>query len=108
MADKVIRHRRRQWLWGDAARATPQLLAAEALYIVLRPPAEITMSDHGSAWPRRNQRLRPGFQRRDEAQPTTIAERSIKVISNAGGPNPRLCRGAAVIAEQDWRLLWLA
>ena len=45
MADKVLRIGGASGFWGDAARATPQLLDVEGLhYIVYDYLAEITMS----------------------------------------------------------------
>jgi hypothetical protein len=90
--------------WGDAALATPQLLATGKIdYIVYDYLAEITMSimararaaddskgyatDFVSAVLARNLR--------------EIAERDVKVVANAGGVNPRACAGAtrALIEE---------
>ena len=45
MADKILRIGGASGFWGDAARATPQLLNSEKLdYIVYDYLAEITMS----------------------------------------------------------------
>ena len=109
MADKVLRIGGASGFWGDAARATPQLLAAEALdYIVYDYLAEITMSIMARA---RAQDETKGYaldfvSAAMKPNLTTIAERSIKVISNAGGVNPQACAEAlrAVIAEQGLAL----
>ncbi|MDG1945465.1 MAG: DUF1446 domain-containing protein [Halioglobus sp.] len=105
MTDKVLRIGGASGFWGDAARATPQLLAVEGLdYIVYDYLAEITMSimararakdeNKGYASDFVSAAMKPNL--------TLIAERGIKVVSNAGGVNPQACVAAlrAVIAEQ--------
>ena len=105
MTDKVLRIGGASGFWGDAARATPQLLAVEGLdYIVYDYLAEITMSimararakdeNKGYASDFVSSAMKPNL--------TLIAQRGIKVVSNAGGVNPQACVAAlrAVIAEQ--------
>ncbi len=105
MTDKVLRIGGASGFWGDAARATPQLLAVEGLdYIVYDYLAEITMSimararakdeNKGYASDFVSAAMKPNL--------TLIAQRGIKVVSNAGGVNPQACVAAlrAVIAEQ--------
>jgi hypothetical protein len=105
MTDKVLRIGGASGFWGDAARATPQLLDSDGLdYIVYDYLAEITMSIMARARSKDETRgyaldfvsaaMQPNLAK--------IAERGIKVVSNAGGVNPLACAEAlrTVIAEQ--------
>jgi len=105
MNDKVLRIGGASGFWGDAARATPQLLNSDGLdYIVYDYLAEITMSimararakdeTKGYALDFVSAAMKPNL--------GLIAERGIKVVSNAGGVNPLACVKAlrAVISEQ--------
>lgn len=95
--------------WGDAARATPQLLEdGRVNYIVYDYLAEITMSimararakqaDHGYALDFVGVAMAKNLKR--------IAEQGVKIISNAGGVNPLACTQAlrAVIEKQGLNL----
>lgn len=109
MTDKVLRIGGASGFWGDAARATPQLLSAAKLdYIVYDYLAEITMSIMARA---RAQDETKGYAldfvtAAMKPNLATIAKRGIKVVSNAGGVNPEACAEAlrAVIAEQGLAL----
>jgi len=109
MTDNVLRVGGASGFWGDAARATPQLLNCQGLdYIVYDYLAEITMSIMARARAKDDSRgyavdfvtaaMKPNL--------GLIAERGIKVVSNAGGVNPEACTQAlrAVIAEQGLEL----
>lgn len=95
--------------WGDAALATPQLLASEKLdYLVYDYLAEITMSimararsadpSLGYATDFISSVLAPNLQQ--------IAGQGVKVIANAGGVNPQACAeaAAALVEEQGLSL----
>jgi len=91
--------------WGDAARATAQLLAHPHLdCIVYDYLAEITMSIMARARARDETR---GYATDFVSAAMTpnlaaIAERGVKIISNAGGVNPEAC-AAALRAEIETR-----
>jgi len=104
MADNIVRIGGASGFWGDAARATPQLLQSPGLdFIVYDYLAEITMSimararaadeTRGYALDFVTTAMAPNLR--------TIAGCGVKVISNAGGVNPEACAEAlrAVIAE---------
>jgi hypothetical protein len=91
--------------WGDAALATPQLLATESMdFLVYDYLAEITMSIMARARAADEQMgyatdfittvLKPNL--------AEIARQGVKVIANAGGVNVNACAEAArhLIAEQ--------
>jgi len=97
MTDRVLRIGGASGFWGDAARATPQLLGAGDLdYIVYDYLAEITMSIMARARAKDDARGYATDFVSAAMQPnlTLIAERGVKVVSNAGGVNPRACVAA--------------
>ena len=97
MTNQTIRIGGASGFWGEAAMATPQLLAAGGLdYIVYDYLAEITMSIMARARARDQNRgfatdfvdavLKPHL--------ADIAAQGVKLISNAGGVNPQACAAA--------------
>ncbi|WOJ97802.1 acyclic terpene utilization AtuA family protein [Congregibacter brevis] len=108
-ADARIRIGGASGYWGDAALATPQLLATGNLdYIVYDYLAEVTMSimararaadpQKGYATDFVSAAMRPNLRQ--------IADQGVKVLANAGGVNPRACAEAlrALISEQGLAL----
>jgi Acyclic terpene utilisation family protein AtuA len=105
MTKKVLRIGGASGFWGDAARATPQLLNVEGLdYLVYDYLAEITMSIMARARAKDDTKGYATDFVSAAMQPhlALIAQRGVKVISNAGGVNPQACVAAlrAVIAQQ--------
>lgn len=101
-ARKTVRIAAGQGFWGDWLEAPiRQVEGGEIDYLVLDYLAEVTMSilqkqrsrDPGAGYAR-------DFVTQMERILPTIAERGIRVISNAGGVNPRAC-AAAVRAAAD-------
>ena len=104
MTDKIIRIGGASGFWGDAARATPQLLAEEGLdFIVYDYLAEITMSimararakdaSKGYALDFVTAAMKPNL--------PEIARQGVRIVTNAGGVNPQACAVALreVVAE---------
>ena len=109
MSEQCLRVGGASGFWGDAARATPQLLNTPDLdYIVYDYLAEITMSIMARARAKDpNKGYATDFVSAAMAPNLSlIAERGIKVISNAGGVNPEACVAALrqAIAEQGLTL----
>ena len=106
MTDQSIRIAGASGFWGDAARATPQLLKdGNVDVIVYDYLAEITMSimararaknpDYGYALDFITAAMKPNLRE--------IARQGVKIVSNAGGVNPQACANALreLIAEMD-------
>lgn len=95
MTDKIVRIGGASGAWGDSPRAIPQLLACPVDYLMMDYLAEVTMSllararlkDPNGGFP-------PDFVSYLKPYLTVIAERGVKVVSNAGGVNPQACRAA--------------
>jgi hypothetical protein len=102
MAEKIVRIGGASGAWGDSPMAIPQLLGADVQYLMMDFLAEVTMSllararlkDPDAGFP-------PDFVAYLKRPLPEIARRGIKVVSNAGGVNPRACKRAleAVCAE---------
>jgi len=104
MLKKSIRIGGASGFWGDSPMSTPQLLGAGVDYLVYDYLAEITMSilararakdpTMGYATDFVSEVLKPNLQQ--------IADKGVKVLSNAGGVNPEACADAirALIKKQ--------
>ena len=105
MSDKVVRIGGASGFWGDSAIATPQLVyGGQVDYLTFDYLAELTMSILS-----RNRAKNPASGYADDFVDVAmrgvlgeIAARGIKVLSNAGGMNPRACGDALrkLAAEQ--------
>lgn len=95
MGERVVRIGGASGSWGDSPMAIPQLLSAEIDYLVSDYLAEVTMSllararlkDPQAGFP-------PDFVRDLADNLEAIAARGIRVVTNAGGVNPRGCAEA--------------
>jgi hypothetical protein len=104
MTQKPIRIAGASGFWGDAARATPQLLAGGKVdFIVYDYLAEITMSIMARA---RGKNPEVGYavdfvSAAMKPNLVEIARQGVRVVSNAGGVNPQACAIAlrAVITD---------
>lgn len=104
-AEPLLRIGGASGFWGDAARATPMLLNTPDLdYIVYDYLAEITMSIMARARAKDDTKGYASDFVSAAMAPNLklIADRGIKVVSNAGGVNPQACVAAlkTVITEQ--------
>ncbi|MEZ5765596.1 MAG: acyclic terpene utilization AtuA family protein [Xanthobacteraceae bacterium] len=100
MADKTVRIGGASGFWGDSSVGAPQLLRqGDVKYLVFDYLAELTMSVLASA---RIKDERFGYAT-DFVTVTMrtllreLKEKNVRVVSNAGGMNPRAC--AAAVAE---------
>jgi hypothetical protein len=95
MADPILRIGGASGAWGDSPRAVPQLLTAPVDYLMMDYLAEVSMSllarakmkDASGGFP-------PDFIGYLKPHLGEIARRGIKVVSNAGGVNPKACQAA--------------
>ncbi|MBV8849119.1 MAG: DUF1446 domain-containing protein [Methylobacteriaceae bacterium] len=93
MRRETIRVAGASGFWGDSSIAVPQLLRADNLdYIVFDYLAEITMSIMARARAKdASLGYATDFVGTVARHARAISERKIKIISNAGGVNPRAC-----------------
>jgi hypothetical protein len=108
MSERLVRIGGASGAWGDSPRAIPQLLRSRVDYLMMDYLAEVTMSLLARA---RMKDPAAGFpldfvDYLHEALPE-IAQRNIRIVSNAGGVNPRACKAAlqAICAELGISLL---
>lgn len=105
MAEKVVRIGGASGFWGDSSVGAPQLVRhGDVQYVVFDYLAELTMSILASA-----RMKNPGAGYATDFVTITmrrllreVREKSIRVVSNAGGVNPQACATAvaAIAAEQ--------
>jgi len=95
MTSRIVRIGGASGAWGDSPRAVPQLLQEPVNYLMMDYLAEVSMSLLARA------RLKvpdsgypPDFLAYLKDHLQSIASRGIKVVSNAGGVNPRGCAAA--------------
>lgn len=104
MSDRIVKIGGASGFWGDASLATPQLLADPGIdFIVYDYLAEITMSIMARA---RAKDPNTGFASdfvTSAMAPNLheIANRGVRIISNAGGVNPAACAAALRALIQD-------
>jgi hypothetical protein len=81
--------------WGDSPRAIPQLLREPVDYLMMDFLAEVTMSLLARARMKAPEGgFPPDFVAYLKDSLPEIAQRGIKVVSNAGGVNPQGCKAA--------------
>lgn len=102
MAERIVRIGGASGAWGDSPRAIAQLLATEVDYLMMDYLAEVTMSllararmkDPEAGFP-------PDFVEYLKPHLRTLAQRRIKVVSNAGGVHPAACKRALEAACRE-------
>ncbi|NML44823.1 DUF1446 domain-containing protein [Ramlibacter sp. G-1-2-2] len=107
MAERIVRIGGASGAWGDSPRGIGQLLGTQVDYLMMDYLAEVTMSllararmkDPEAGFP-------PDFVDYLKPHLKALAERKVKVVSNAGGVNPAACKRAleAACAEQGLSL----
>jgi len=81
--------------WGDSPRAIPQLLRERVDFLMMDYLAEVSMSLLARAKQKSPEAgFPPDFVAYLKEHLTTIAQRGIRIVSNAGGVNPRGCAAA--------------
>src|SRR5450631_3913263 len=95
MSERLVRIGGASGAWGDSPRAIPQLLGAPVDYLMMDYLAEVTMSLLARA------RMKdpaagftPDFVEYLREELPEIRRRNIRIVSNAGGVNPRGCKAA--------------
>lgn len=93
-SERIVRVGGAAGFLGDSATSTPQLLRGGVDYLIYDYLAEATMSVLARASRKRpNAGYARDFTERIWAQNlAALAERGVKVVTNAGGMNPRACR----------------
>jgi hypothetical protein len=95
MNDRVVRIGGASGAWGDSPRAVPQLLTAPVNYLMMDYLAEVSMSLLARARLKAPDGGFPAdFIEYLKDHLAQIQRRGIKVVSNAGGVNPRACKAA--------------
>jgi hypothetical protein len=95
MSEQIVRIGGASGAWGDSPMAIGQLLTTQVDFLMMDYLAEVTMSllararlkDPEAGYP-------PDFVGYLKPHLATLAERRIKVVSNAGGVNPQACKRA--------------
>ncbi len=96
MSEKMVKIGGASGFWGDSALGAPQLVAADIDYLVFDYLAELTMSILVNA-KTKDPALGYATDFVDVAMKSVlkdVAAKGIKVVSNAGGMNPRACAAA--------------
>ena len=93
MENRIVRIGGASGAWGDSPRAIPQLLSEPVNYLMMDYLAEVTMSLLARA---RMKNLAAGFPEDFVGYLRNvlpqIANRKIRIVSNAGGVNPQGCK----------------
>lgn len=101
MSERVVRVAGASGAWGDSPMALEQLLGADVDYLMMDYLAEVTMSLLARARMKNpDAGFPPDFVAYLEPHLPLIAQRRIKVVSNAGGVNPRGCKRALEAAAR--------
>ncbi len=93
--DRIVRIGGASGAWGDSPMGLSQLLDTDVDYLMMDYLAEVTMSLLARARLRdRDAGYPPDFVSYLKPHLATVAERGIKIVSNAGGVNPQACKRA--------------